>query len=36
VISTQKQLGCEKGATLLKMASVKKVIKSKGVTKKWL
>jgi len=30
VISTQKQLGCKKGAALFKMASVKKVVKSKG------
>ena len=28
--STQKQPGCKKGVALLKMASVKKVVKSKG------
>ena len=36
VISTQKQLGCKKGVALFKMASVKKVVKSKGRAKKWL
>ena len=29
-ISTQKQPSCKKGAALFKMASVKKVVKSKG------
>jgi len=33
VISTQKQLGCKKSAALFKMASVKKVVKSKGAAK---
>jgi len=36
VISTQKQPGFKKGAALFKMASVKKVVKSKGSAKKWL
>ena len=41
VKSTQKQPGCKKkvptkGAALFKMASVKKVVKSKGAAKKWL
>jgi len=36
MISTQKQPSCKKGAALFKMASVKKVVKSKGVAKKWL
>ena len=36
IISTQKQPGCKKGVALFKMASVKKVVKSKGVAKKWL
>ena len=36
VISSQKQPGCKKGAALFKMASVKKVVKSKGAAKKWL
>jgi len=30
VISAQKQPGCKNGAALLKMASGKKVVKSKG------
>jgi len=29
-------LAVKKGAALFKMASVKKVVKSKGVAKKWL
>ena len=32
-ISTQKQSGCKKGVALFKMASVKKVVKSKGAAK---
>jgi len=37
VISTQKQPCCKKkGAALFKMASVKRVVKSKRVAKKWL
>jgi len=36
VICTQKQPGCKKGVAPFKMASVKKVLKSKGVAKKWL
>ena len=37
VKSTQKQPGCKKkGAALFKMASVQKVVKSKGAAKKWL
>jgi len=37
VISIQKQRGCKKkGAAQFKMASVKKVVKSKGAAKKWL
>jgi len=37
VISTQKQPGCKKkGAPLFKMSSMKEVVKSKGVAKKWL
>ena len=37
VMSAQKQPGCKKkGAALFKMASVKKVVKSKGAAKKWL
>jgi len=36
VISIQKQTNCKKGAALFKMASVKKVVKSKGAAKKWL
>ena len=35
-LSTQKQPGCKKSVALFKMASVKKVVKSKGATKKWL
>ena len=34
--STQKQPGCKKGATLFKMASMKKFVKSKGAAKIWL
>jgi len=30
------QLAVKKGAALFKMARVKKVVKSKGVAKKWL
>jgi len=33
-ISTQKHPGCKKGVVLFKIASVKKVVKSKGVAKK--
>jgi len=34
---TQKQPGCKiKDVALFKMASVKKVVKSKGAAKKWL
>jgi len=36
VISVQKKPGCKKGAALFKMASVEKVVKSKGAAKKWL
>ena len=36
VISTQKQPGCKKNVALFKMASVKKVVISKGAAKKWL
>ena len=36
VKSTQKPPGCKKGAALFKMASVKKVVKSKVAAKKWL
>jgi len=37
MISTQKEPGCKKkGTALFKMASVKKVMKSKGAAKKWL
>ena len=37
MISTQNQTGRKKGATLFKIASVKKVVKSKGAAaKKWL
>jgi len=36
VISTQKQPGNKKDVALFKMAGVKKVLKSKGVAKKWL
>jgi len=36
VKSTQKQPGCKKSAALFKMASVKKVVKSKRAGKKWL
>jgi len=36
-LSTQKQPGRKrKGAVLFKIASVKKVVKSKGAAKKWL
>ena len=34
--STQKQTNCKKSAALFKIASVKKVVKSKGAAKKWL
>ena len=33
---TQKQPSCKKGIALFKIASVKKVVKSKGAAKKWL
>ena len=36
ILSTQKQPGCKKGAAPFKMASVKKVVKSKGAAKKSL
>jgi len=39
VIYTQKQINCkkgEKGVALFKMASVKKIVKSKRAAKKWL
>ena len=36
MISTQKQPGYKNSTPLFKMASVKKVVKSKGAAKKWL
>jgi len=36
VISTQKQPGCKKSAAPLKIASMKKAVKSKETAKKWL